>query len=29
MDENIQVRFCVTEERLDVKRIEIEQNERG
>jgi hypothetical protein len=29
MDENIQVRFCVTEERLGVKRIEIEQNERG
>ena len=29
MDENIQVTFCGTEERLDVKRIEIEQNERG
>jgi hypothetical protein len=29
MDENIQVRFYVTEERLDLKRIELEQNERG
>jgi len=29
MDENTQVRSCVTEGRLDVKRIEIEQNERG
>jgi len=29
MDENIQVRFCVTEGRHDVKRIEIGQNERG
>jgi hypothetical protein len=29
MDENIQVRFYVTGERFDLKRIEIEQNERG
>jgi len=29
MNENKHVRFYVTGERLDLKRIEIEQNERG